>query len=40
MDNLDPLRKKPFVRFLLWVYMDAVVDKIQTDIILSHDRYA
>ena len=40
MVNIDPLRKKPFVRFLLWVYMTTGGDKIQTgSTILHHDEY-
>ena len=40
MLSLDPLRKKPFVRFLLWVYMTTGGNKIQTgSMILHHDEY-
>ena len=41
MHDLDPIRKKPFVRFLLWVYMNTGSgDKIQTgSTILFHDGY-
>ncbi|XP_065909470.1 inositol 1,4,5-trisphosphate-gated calcium channel ITPR1-like [Dysidea avara] len=38
MHNLSPSRKKPFVRFLLWVYMNTGGDKIQTgSVLLYHD---
>ena len=41
MHELDPLHKKPFLRFLLWVYMKTgSSDKIQTgSVILFHDLY-
>ena len=40
MHDLDPIRKKPFVRFLLWVYMNTGGDKIQTgSTVLFHDGY-
>ena len=40
MHDLDPLRKKSFVRFLLWVYMNTGSDKIQSgSVLLFHDRY-
>ena len=40
MEDLDPIRKKPFVRFLLWVYMNTGGDKIQTgSTMLYHDWY-
>ena len=40
MHELDPTRKKPFVRFLLWVYMNTQSDKIQTgSAVLVHDEY-
>ena len=40
MRELDPNRKKPFVRFLLWVYMNTQSDKIQTGSgVLFHDVY-
>ena len=40
MHELDPLRKKPFVRFLLWVYMNTAGDKIQSgSTLLFHDWY-
>ena len=35
MPDLNPLRKKPFVRFLLWVYMNAGGDTGST--VLYHD---
>lgn len=38
--DLSPPRKKPFVRFLLWVYMNTGGDKIQTGSnLLFHDGY-
>ena len=38
--DLSPPRKKPFVRFLLWVYMNTGGDKMQTgSILLFHDGY-
>ena len=40
MQDLNPVRKKPFVRFLLWVYMNTGGDKIQTgSTMLFHDWY-
>ena len=40
MHDLDPIHKKPFVRFLLWVYMNTEGDKIQTEsTILFDDEY-
>ena len=40
LQDLAPPRKKPFVRFLLWVYMNTGGDKLQTgSIILFHDGY-
>ena len=40
MPDLDPLTKKPFVRFLLWVYMTTGGDEIQAgSTILHHDSY-
>ena len=37
MSDLDPIRKKPFVRFLLWVYMNTQSDTGST--VLFHDVY-
>ena len=38
IDDLDPRRKRPFLRYLLWVYMNVGGDKIDTgSIILHHD---
>ena len=40
MEDLDPVCKKPFVRFLLWVYMNTGGDIIITgSIMLFHDWY-
>ena len=40
MPELDPLTKKPFVRFLLRVYMTTGCDKMQTGAtVLYHDGY-
>ena len=40
MQDLDPVCKKPFVRFLLWVYMNTGGDKIITgSVMLFHDWY-
>ena len=40
MPDLDPLIKKPFVRFLLWVYMTTAGDKMQAgSAVLQHDSY-